>query len=68
MAKAMHTKFKSNRHLAQLLLDTGDDNLVYHDESSWWGDGHGKKKSTALNLVGKELMLIRSQLRDPTNA
>ena len=52
---------------SQLLLDTGDDNLVYHDESSWWGDGHGKK-STALNLVGKELMLIRSQLRDPTNA
>ena len=67
MAKAMHTKFKSNRHLAQLLLDTGDDNLVYHDESTWWGDGKGNQ-SGARNLVGKELMLIRSQLRDPTNA
>ena len=67
LAKAMHAKFNNNRRLAQLLLDTGDDNLVYHDESTWWGDGNGKK-SGALNLVGKELMLIRSQLRQRANA
>ena len=62
----MHAKFNNNRRLAQLLLDTGDDNLVYKDDSAWWGNGNGK--SGALNLVGKELMIIRSHLRKRANA
>ena len=59
-------KFNNNQYLAQLLLDTGDDNLVYKDDSAWWGNGNGKPG--ARNLVGKELMIIRSQLRKHANA
>ena len=47
--------------------DTGDDDLVYSDESPFWGTGKGNRGH---DLIGKQLMYlyIRSQLRERANA
>ena len=61
LEKALHNKF-NNPRLAQLLLflDTGDDHLVYSDDSTYWGDHNSKGGQ---NHMGKQLMYVRSQLR-----
>ena len=65
MEKALHDMFNKHPRLAQLLLDTGDDRLVYSDDSAYWGDHNGEGGQ---NHRGKQLMYIRSQLRKCANA
>ena len=65
MEKALHDKFNNHPRLAQLLLDTGDDHLMYSDDSAYWGDHNGKGGQ---NHMGEQLMYIRSQLRIRANA
>lgn len=53
-------KFRDSR-LRQLLLDTGDQELV---EGNWWGDVYwGVCKGTGRNMLGKLLMQVRDEIR-----
>ena len=54
------------RHFVRIAILRGCNSLVYKDDSAWWGNGNGK--SGARNLVGNELMIIRSQLRKHASA
>ncbi len=48
--------------LRQLLLDTGDAELI---EGNWWGDTfYGVCKGKGLNHLGRMLMLVRNEARD----
>ena len=74
MEKALHDKFNNHPRLAQLLLDTGDDHLMYlySDDSAYWGD-HNGEGSWALALGraephGQAAHDIRSQLHKRANA
>lgn len=72
MLNCLHIKFK-NRTLAEMLLDTGD---KYLEETNWWKDKFwGVYKPVdgfqddgvapgGLNMLGKCLMMVRSDLRD----
>lgn len=47
--------------LRQLLLDTGDAELI---EGNWWGDTfYGVCKGKGLNHLGRMLMLVRNEVR-----
>lgn len=57
---AVREKFKDT-NLAQLLIDTGDQELV---EGNWWGDTvWGVCKGKGQNHLGKILMQVRNELR-----
>lgn len=57
MRQALRAKFSQHQDLQQVLLGTGDAQLVEHTErDSYWGDGSGK------NVLGKLLMEIREEL------
>ena len=64
MEKALRDKF-NNPRFAQLLLGTGDDLLVYSDDSHFWGDQNGNGEH---NHMGKQLMdtSVRSSASAPT--
>ena len=61
MLEALQAKFTQHPELRDVLLATGDANLVEHtDNDAYWadgGDGSGK------NMLGKLLMRVREQLR-----
>eukprot|EP00798_Chlamydomonas_sp_ICE-L_P010165 gene10165-8070_t len=64
-------KFSQNEALKQLLLSTGDAELVEASpRDSIWGVGFAPNKAAAnrskwgLNLLGKALMTVREQLRE----
>lgn len=60
MEKLLREKF-AIPELKQLLLDTGDAELV---EGNWWGDRfYGVCDGKGLNHLGRLLMLIRSDLK-----
>lgn len=64
MREAVQAKFNQHETLKQLLLSTGEDEIVEHTKNdSYWadgGDGSGK------NMLGKILMEIRGELQRRT--
>lgn len=59
MMHVLRIKFQNPR-LRDLLLNTGD---KYLEETNWWGDRFwGVCEGIGLNMLGKCLMLIRSEL------
>lgn len=60
MLELLRTKF-SDPELAQMLLDTGDAELI---EGNWWGDRFwGVSKGSGENHLGRLLMQVRDELR-----
>jgi ribA/ribD-fused uncharacterized protein len=61
MLTAVRAKFRQYAHLADLLLATGDAELVEHTANdAYWGDG---ADGTGRNQLGRTLMKVRAELR-----
>jgi len=61
MVEAVRAKFMQHRQLRNLLLATGDAELVEHtNKDHFWADGGD---GTGQNQLGKILMEIRKELR-----
>ncbi|MEZ4222554.1 MAG: NADAR family protein [Polyangiaceae bacterium] len=61
MREAVEAKFRQHPQLGELLLSTGDAELVEHTESdSFWGDGGD---GSGRNMLGRILMDVRTALR-----
>ena len=61
MKEAVRAKFTQHSDLRLMLLGTGEAELVEHTEKdSCWADGGD---GTGLNLLGKVLMEVRTELR-----
>lgn len=63
MLKVVKAKFEQNPHLAQMLVQTGDQELI---EGNWWGDaywGVDLKTGKGENFLGKTLMLVRDMFK-----
>lgn len=61
MRRAVLNKFQTHEELKELLLGTGDEDIVENAPSDYyWGCG---KDGTGKNMLGKILMEIRQQLR-----
>jgi ribA/ribD-fused uncharacterized protein len=62
MRRALRAKFTQHDELRELLLGTGDAELVEHTRNdSYWGDGGDR---TGRNMLGKLLMELRAALRE----
>ncbi len=61
MRRVVRAKFLQHRHLGDVLVSTGDAEIVEHTaRDSYWGDGgDGKGK----NMLGRILMEVRAELR-----
>ena len=61
MREAVRQKFRTHKDIQQMLLDTGDEELLENAPSDYyWGigaDGSGR------NMLGKILMEVRNELR-----
>ena len=61
MLRALRSKFTQHAALKQLLLGTGDAELVEHsDNDRYWADGGD---GSGLNRLGQLLMQVREELR-----
>jgi N-glycosidase YbiA len=61
MLEAVRAKFTQHADLKQILLETGDAQLVEHTENdSYWGDGGD---GSGKNRLGQILMKVRDELR-----
>ena len=61
MTAAVRAKFSQHLELKQILLDTGEAELIEHSRNdSYWADGGDGQ---GLNRLGQILMQIRSELR-----
>lgn len=61
MERVVEAKFVQSPRLAQLLIDTGDRDLI---EGNWWGDVYwGMCKGKGENHLGKILMKVREDLQ-----
>ena len=61
MRKALRAKFGQHASLRELLLSTGDAELVEHTANdSYWADGGD---GTGKNVLGQLLMQLRDELR-----
>jgi ribA/ribD-fused uncharacterized protein len=61
MRQAVLKKFASHPDIKQILLDTGDEDIVEAAPNDrYWGSG---ANGTGLNRLGEILMQVRSQLR-----
>jgi len=61
MAELIKDKFSRHQHLRDLLLKTGDAELV---EGNWWGDDFwGVCTPSGLNILGRLLMRERDAIR-----
>ena len=62
MTRAVYTKCKTYPHIAQALLDTGDQKMVENSAYDYfWGCGRDRR---AENTYGKVLMNVRAKLRE----
>lgn len=62
MYKALIYKFSQNEDLKQLLLDTGDAEIIEaSNKDAYWGWGVDQ---TGKNMLGKLLMLVREELKE----
>ena len=62
MLKCLRAKFTQHRDLREMLLDTGERNLIEHTPNdSYWGDGGD---GSGQNKLGKLLMQVRKELSD----
>lgn len=62
MRRAVFCKFKTHKDICELLLSTGDEEIIEkttHDY--YWGCGI---EGTGMNMLGKILMEVREKLRD----
>lgn len=65
MRKVIRAKFTQHESLKQILVNTGDEELVEHTANDkFWGDGGDGK---GLNWLGKILMEIRMEIRQNGN-
>jgi ribA/ribD-fused uncharacterized protein len=63
MYQAVLKKFQTHRQLHDLLLGTGDEELIENAPSDYyWGCG---KDGTGQNKLGHILMRVRAELRSP---
>ena len=61
MFRAVLKKFKTHDKLKELLLSTGEQNIVENAPGdNYWGIG---KNGTGLNKLGKILVSVREQLK-----
>lgn len=61
MRRAVWAKFTTHAALAQLLLDTGDEEIIENaPHDYYWGSG---QDGTGKNILGKILMETRTKLR-----
>ena len=61
MRVAVRAKFTQHEELRELLLSTGDEELVEHTTNdAYWADGGD---GTGKNMLGKILMEVRAELR-----
>ena len=66
MRKALRAKFTQHPALRDILLSTGQAEIVEHTKNdNYWGDGGD---GTGRNALGRLLMEIREELRMPTGA
>lgn len=66
MLRALRAKFTQHAKLGQLLLSTGDAELVEHTRNdSYWGDGGD---GSGKNRLGQLLMQLRDELRAEARA
>ena len=64
MRQSLRAKFTQHQDIQQVLLSTGDAQLVEHTEKdSYWGDGGD---GSGKNVLGRLLMEIRDELRKET--
>lgn len=62
MYKALHAKFTQNAHLLEVLLGTGDKEIIEASpRDAYWGWGKDQK---GVNMLGKLLMKLRDELSD----
>src|SRR5437868_3443207 len=61
MREVVRAKFQQHLELREILLATGDAQIVEHTENdSYWGDGGD---GSGKNMLGRILMEVRAQLR-----
>lgn len=61
MREAVRQKFRTHQDIQQVLLDTGDEELVENTTGDYyWGIG---SKGGGKNMLGKILMEVRAELR-----
>ncbi len=61
MRVAVRAKFSQHDELRELLLSTGDEEIVEHTTNdAYWADGGD---GSGLNMLGKILMEVRAELR-----
>ncbi|MEL6903463.1 MAG: NADAR family protein [Cyanobacteria bacterium J06606_4] len=61
MRQALYAKFAQHPSLKEMLLATGEANIVEHTKNdSYWGDGGD---GTGLNMLGKILVELREELK-----
>jgi len=68
MYSGVSTKFFTNTELGNLLISTGDSELI---EGNYWGDtywGVCLKTNQGQNKLGKILMCVREQLKETINS
>jgi ribA/ribD-fused uncharacterized protein len=66
MRRAVRRKFETHADLRELLLSTGEEELVENAPGDYyWGCG---KTGTGRNMLGKILMEVRAALRAPATA
>ncbi|XWV26408.1 hypothetical protein QJ857_gp0661 [Tupanvirus soda lake] len=64
MLRALRAKFSQYQDLGNLLLSTGNRQLIEHNMyDDYWSDGGD---GSGLNIFGKTLMKVRSELNDGT--
>jgi ribA/ribD-fused uncharacterized protein len=61
MKTALVFKFSQNKELRNILIETGDKNIIQRcSKDKYWGDGYPGKGE---NMLGKLLMEVREELR-----
>lgn len=61
MEEALYQKFIQHERLRELLLETGDAELIYTDPNdAFWGDG---PMGQGVNALGQALCRVRDRLR-----